>query len=390
MKTKKALSLILAMCILMLLSVPSLAACDVKEKKLTFNENGKFRIMMITDFQDRDIAKADSFIFINRILDTEKPDLVVLGGDQLASSFPLATKFRLKNALKNVLKPMNDRKIPFLFAFGNHDHDWDDIFSSEEQAEAYLSYKYCFATKDGNDPGTYNKLVYSSDGSKPILNVYMMDTNNHNYENGGSYDGVHPDQVEWYKNKSDELKALNNGEVIPSILFQHIPVKEIFNVLKIVPEGTPNSYMLKSSGLDNYYTIDADKMICPDYYLGEAPNSEIITRTTGQYEAWLEKGDIKYGAYFGHDHVNDFVGKTDDGIVLGYTSGFGTRSYNIGAERSVKIFDFDENNMDSCNISRVKYCDLEGNSNDSFRTFFTEVKYFFIYSFNNFVNLFKS
>lgn len=37
---------------------------------------------------------------------------------------------------------------------------------------------------------------------------------------------------------SDALKAENGGEPMPSLLFQHIPVPEIYELLKEVPKGT--------------------------------------------------------------------------------------------------------------------------------------------------------
>lgn len=377
---KRIISLILALAVLFTVSVGACAACDVSSKELRFNADGSFRIMMMTDFQDIDFCNKKSVDFLNRVLDYAKPDLVVLGGDQLSDNFKLATPLRIAKALQNILKPINDRKIPFLFAFGNHDHDRNNELNNAKQAALYYRYDYCFAAKDGFGPSTYNKLVYSSDGSRPVFNIYVMDTNNKNTEAGGKWDGIHADQVEWYKAKSDELKELNGGQILPSILFQHIPVKEMGEFLTEVPAGTPGALSKPESGFYGYYVLNPDKMISPTYCMGELPGSEIITRTTGQYEAWLEKGDLTLGAFFGHDHVDDFVGVTDDGIRLGYTGGFGFATYGMGDERSVKIFDFNENDVEGYTFERLRYCDLPEAAEQSFIERLNSGLHDFVYS----------
>ena len=356
---KKTIALILTLCTLLLSAAPALAVNDPDAGKLYFNADGSFRVLAISDFQDIDVCSPKSADFLERILDYTQPDLVVLCGDQLSDSFTLATPLRIKTALSNILEPINSRQIPFLFTFGNHDHDNNNILSSARQAEIYKSFGYCFAESDGCDPGTYNKLVWSSDGSSPTLNIYMMDTNNTSKEAGGKWDGVHPEQVAWYKAKSDGLRQLNGGSAVPSVLFQHIPVKEIYQLLTVVPEGTPGAYTKPTAGLDSYYVLDPGRMTSAVWQMGEAPGSEILTRTTGQYEAWLEKGDI-IGAFFGHDHVNVFVGQTDDGISLGYVGGFGFAAYGSGDERSATLLTFSEADVENYTVENLRYCDLPG------------------------------
>jgi hypothetical protein len=56
--------------------------------------------------------------FIGRILDVEKPDLVVLTGDQLHHGIPDS-----QSALFKVVAPIIERSIPFAAVFGNHDSE---------------------------------------------------------------------------------------------------------------------------------------------------------------------------------------------------------------------------------------------------------------------------
>lgn len=321
------------------------------EKKLTFDQNGKFRILQINDFQDRDNTNADSLAFLNKALDVYKPDLVVLVGDQLNDYFPGATPEKIRTAIINQLTPLEERGIPFIFTFGNHDRDHSNIVSMEDQAAIYREFSSCYANTDGTDGGTYNTLIYGRDGTTPVLNIYMMDSQHWN--GTGLTSGVTPEQVQWYKDTSNSLKEMNGGKAVPSLVFQHIPVKEIFKLLKEVPAGTEGA--LKSLYSDKYYILDENAQWVGDRnIMREPPASEHPDKVTGQYEAWLEQGDI-IGAYFGHEHINTFVGKTQDGIVLGYNGGFGFATYGDPGERYARIYDFDESDVENYTQQTVYY-----------------------------------
>lgn len=56
--------------------------------------------------------------FIGKILDVEKPDLVILTGDQLHHDIPDS-----QTALFKAVAPIIERSIPFATVFGNHDSE---------------------------------------------------------------------------------------------------------------------------------------------------------------------------------------------------------------------------------------------------------------------------
>ncbi len=345
---KKALSIILALTLLL-----SVAAFPVSagEKKLTFREDGKFRILQINDFQDRDTTNADSLAFLNAALDKYEPDLVVLVGDQLSDYFPGVTVEKIKTAISNQVMPMQQRGIPFIFTFGNHDRDYNSLMSMEEQAAFYREFSCCYASADGADGGTYNTIIYGKDGVTPCLNIYMMDTQHWN--GSGWNSGVTAEQVEWYVNTSNSLKNMNGGKVIPSLVFQHIPVKEIMKLTKAVPAGTEGA--VKNKFYDEYLVLDdAAEWTGDRNVMREAPASEHPEKITGQYEAWLSQGDVM-GAYFGHDHVNTFAGRTADGIELGYNGGFGFATYGDPGERYARIYDFSESDIENYSQQTIYY-----------------------------------
>lgn len=344
---KKICALILsAVLLISAFAMPAVAADE--EKKLTFGEDGKFRILQINDFQDRGETNETSLEFLNAVLDKYEPDLVVLVGDQLSVN---STAEEIKKALYNQIMPMQERGIPFIFTFGNHDLDHVNIMSAQQQGEYYRSFSYCYANTDGADAGTYNTVIYSNDGTEPLLNIYMMDTGH--WVGDGMNCGITEEQLEWYKQTSNSLKTLNGGEVVPSLVFQHIPVKEIHKLLKEVPAGTPGA--LKAKYEDKYYVLDENADWIGDRnVMRETPASEHPSITTGQYEAWVEQGDI-IGAYFGHDHVNTFVGRTEDGIVLGYNGGFGFAAYGDPGERYARIYDFDADDVENYTQQTIYY-----------------------------------
>ena len=104
---------------------------------LRVRPDGKFKIVQISDThmvtgvgvctdaidsdgQDMLERKADPLTvnFIGKVLDTEKPDLVVFTGDQLHHDIPDS-----QSALFKVVAPVIERSIPFAAVFGNHDSE---------------------------------------------------------------------------------------------------------------------------------------------------------------------------------------------------------------------------------------------------------------------------
>lgn len=352
---KKTLCFILSLSLIFLLTFSTFAKSVEGDTALSFDSDGKFKIMQINDTQDTDHMNKRTVAFIKKAIEKENPDLVVIVGDMLSDAFLFATEDRIKDALNCLGDIMKETKTPFAVTFGNHDHDLEDVLSTEGMMKVLLENEYCVSATDGCDAGTYNLPILSSDGTKYALNLYMMDTNNKNKDEGG-YQGVYSYQVDWYKEKSDELKNANGGEIVPSVVFQHIPVKEIYQLLKVVDRKEADSAVY-STKYKYWYQLDESKLIDPATGLDEAPCSENLDIVTGQYESWLEKGDI-IGAFFGHDHVNNFVGKTDDSIILGYNGGTGFNTYGSGNKRSVRIYEFQEDNVNAYTTRSVYYEDV--------------------------------
>lgn len=293
---KKAISLILSVALIMGLSAVSFAS-ESKIKTLKFSADGKFRIMHVTDTHLEDENLEASAWAIGEACDIEKPDIVVITGDNVQNCKDAADTKRLIDGLMNVFETRN---IPVAVTFGNHDSETGAM--SREELMVYYNTFLCSVSVDDGEAlsgcGTYNIPVMSSDGEKVKFNLWVFDSND--YDANGNYACVKADQVEWYKAKSDELKAANGGEKVYSLAFQHIIVPEVYDALKKVDSEKLFSfehiynegeyYMFDPEGI-NYGTLN--EMPCPGY------------ENFGQFDAMVEKGNV-LAMFTGHDHTNAF------------------------------------------------------------------------------------
>ena len=89
---------------------------------LKYNKNKKFKIMQITDIQEVPKISPDTKKLLNAVIEQEKPDLVVLTGDQIkgyGASYKVKgrdTVQALKETLEALLKPITDAGILAAFA----------------------------------------------------------------------------------------------------------------------------------------------------------------------------------------------------------------------------------------------------------------------------------
>lgn len=325
--------------------------------ELKFN-NGKFRIMQIADVQDTQRTSDATVRFIREALKEAKPDLVVFTGDQVKGyGFNLMggdNKKKVTECINKFLVPLDETGIPFTFVFGNHDDQAFSI-SKKEQLEVYSSHENCvaFNADDTIDGYCNHNLEIKGEDGKTKLNVYLVDSLTATLD--GTCDNVHENQLEWYKNTRDRLKE-ENGDYVPSVVFQHIPVNEIYELLKEVPKGTPNSAQGYREWDGKFFSMDPERVDINDRsFIGETPS--VPNENGGEFDAMNEKGDV-FLMLFGHDHNNSFIGEYK-GMKLGYTQGCGFNVYGPGKKRGVRLIDFDENNPADFKSTTLTVEDLE-------------------------------
>jgi len=304
---------------------------------LRFNSDHKFKIMQIADTQEIPAVSPDTLSLINNALDREKPDLVIFTGDQIKG---YSKKFKkdpaiIESTIDILVEPIAKRNIPFMVTYGNHDAQCG--VDNRGQYKFYAKYDNFISgdLRNADDVGTTDIQIYSSTEDKPVFELYIIDSHG-KAKDGAGYAPVDKKQIEWYVSRREQLKA-ENGDYLPSLVFQHIPVPEFFDVIKKVPKGTKGAVPAYGEHENEYFVLN-DETIAEGGFMLESPASPDVN--TGEFEAMSEKGDV-LGIYVGHDHNNSFVVKYK-GVDLGYTQGAGFNVYGPGENRGVRIFELDE------------------------------------------------
>ena len=65
------------------LKTPTASAKANYDRKLNFNSDGKFKVVQFNDTQDDERIDRRTIELMEKVLDTEKPDFVVLNGDNI-------------------------------------------------------------------------------------------------------------------------------------------------------------------------------------------------------------------------------------------------------------------------------------------------------------------
>lgn len=274
-------------CSLMLLAVTA----EAKGVKLKFDEEGKFKIVQITDvhYIIGSEGSAESLRMIGSVLDKENPDLVIFTGDVITCS-------PQKQGWDEVLATVIEREIPYAVVFGNHDdeQDW-----TRSQIMGYImAQPYCLSQpgpKNIKGTGNFVLEVNGREGSKALL--YCMDSNAYNTlaDSTKGYDWLGADQIDWYKKNSSKYTKKNSGMPYPALAFFHIPLQEYSLIGDLSKHYVKNNY--------------------PCY--GTRREKECAgLLNTGMFAAMAESGDVM-GVFVGHDHDNDYIGYLN-GICLAY------------------------------------------------------------------------
>lgn len=259
---------------------------SLNAQKLSFKKDGTFKIVQFTDmhYKHGDPKSDTTLMLIPRILDTEKPDMVIFTGDIVTGA--------VQEGWDAITKFVIDRKIPFAVTLGNHDHEQG--ITREEIADIVTSYPFNINRLSGASPGRVmdNVIpVYSS--LKPLKEaalIYCFDTGAYSTIDGvGGYDWMTTKQIEWYREQSLHYTVKNNFHPLPALAYFHIPLPEY------------------------KFAFDDEKNI----RYGERKEDECPPGlNSGMFFSMKEMGDIM-GTFVGHDHVNDYI-VNYHGIALTY------------------------------------------------------------------------
>lgn len=323
---------------------------------LKFRENGTFKIMQITDIHGVAKKTPDTTRLIRGAIKKEKPDLVVFTGDQIKGyglSYMTGDKNKkIEQAIKNYTEPLDKAGIPFLITFGNHDPQVG--ISTEEQMKLYRSFESCILPEEGYEygPGTYSVPIKSSKSDETVFNLYMIDTGTNDSQYG--YAPLEKEKIDWYRGIREKLRE-KCGKYIPSMIFQHIPIDEIYNIYDKVTKKDKDGVKAYRIHKGEYYKLK------PEFAVGDAKlyePSAVSDVNSGQFDAVKEKGDV-IAMFFGHDHKNNFVG-TYEGIDMGYGPSCGFNEYGNGVERGFRIIELNEEDPRNYETHVITYRQLFG------------------------------
>lgn len=295
---------------------PNITMASSKKEKLYFNQEGKFKIVQFTDIHAvyKPNETDQAYDIMSKVLDIEKPDLVMYTGDVVTDNNPAAL-------WKKVTGLAHKRNIPFAVVFGNHDSQFDVPRSKLMDIVAGLD--GCLNTPKPKSMadvfGETNQVIpiyHSGDSSKKGFILYLFDSNSENDMPNATnhYDWIRSSQIEWYIKKSKEFTKENSGIPYPAIAFFHIPLLEYITAYND-PQYKPIGYRL-----ENECTPPVN---------------------SGLFSAFVECKDVK-GVFVGHDHNNDYV-SFHQGIALGYGQFSGGLNTYHSLCKGARVFELTEN-----------------------------------------------
>ena len=252
---------------------------------LKFGRNGQFKIVQFTDTHINLIKGSNLEVYetIGKVLENEKPDLVILTGDIVTQNDPQQAYLKLSVIFSSF-------KVPWAMVFGNHDSEHN--FQRKQLAEFLQSLPLCVNDDKGTIQGNSNfTLPVFGKGSGPAAVLYCFDSNTYSTLKPvvDGYGWFNSSQVDWYRNNCSNYMQGNSGKPLPALAFFHIPLPEYSQVW--------NKENSRVFGVKN-----------------EDVSSPQLN--TGMFAAMVMGGDVM-GTFVGHDHINDYIGVINN-IALAY------------------------------------------------------------------------
>ncbi|KAL6715693.1 Phosphatase dcr2 [Lecanora helva] len=324
---------------------------------LHVNKDGKFKVIQVADLhlstgpgicRDPEPALSDggkcdadprTLAFISSVLDSEKPDLVVLSGDQVNGE----TAPDAQSAVFKFARLFIDRKIPFATIFGNHDDEGSLSREALMQLTHDLPYSLSeYGPTNIDGVGNYYIEVLGRGGSShSALTLYLLDTHGYSPDERQfrGYDWIKKNQIDWFKTTSSKLRKSPSHTGYThhhmDMAFIHIPI----------PEYRLTNDIVASTGSQP-----------------ESPTAPGFN--SGFRDALVEEGVLAVSC--GHDHVNDYcsLSKSADDkpqLWMCYAGGSGFGGYGGygGYHRRVRVFEYDMNEARIITWKRLEHGDTE-------------------------------
>lgn len=266
----------------------------LKKYSTTVTMSGdKFTILNLTDIQ---LDNSNTLTFTKELIDScieyRRPDMITILGDIVNDN---------KDYDADVIAPLifellESYSIPWAPVFGNHDQaNYQDpsmskrTISSKEMSEMLsdkTKYPHCLYVRGPEDVEGYsNYMVKVRDkNGKLVESLIFMDSLKH---------GLNSTHVAFYEKLINYSTELNEGKVVKSAFFDHIPLPEY--------KG-------------EYEKILSDEFRNVNGFVGMSPVTNDNTKVL--FSKFKEMGSTTT-MLCGHDHMNSYFTELD-GIKIGY------------------------------------------------------------------------
>lgn len=266
---------------------------DREQVQALKKESGKpFQILMLTDLQLDVPFKSKKYLksSIQEMVDQNKPDLIVLAGDNVAGVL-------MHFHIKTVVSILEDLGVPWAVVFGNHDREFGNNLNYH--AELFLNAENClFEVGPASVDGLGNYVINIEEEGKVVYSLFLMDSHGEIVTETEKYfDTLRGSQVQWYQDNVAAIRA-QEGRDVPSMMFSHIPVPEYRLAYNLAESGSDQATLLA----------------------GRRNEDESTARdNSGFFDAFRENGGTHL--FVGHDHTNNYSVKYRDVVMT-----FGTKT----------------------------------------------------------------
>jgi len=223
----------------------------IKRKEDGTISDDPFKIMLVADMHNSTSECEFTLTVLSRFIDLEKPDLVIMLGDNVTSHEDTVVQDKL-------IKFFEDRKLYYGFVLGNHDSEAKvsneirrkekvKLLSQEEKNEIIIrgrkwafdtmaNSKYCVSYDDlsGILHGSGNSVVNIKDSNGVKQSLFFFDSGDYVWDRKRKaigtekrcYDYLRLNQLDWFNDKLNEITKNNNGVKPKSCCFFHIALPE--------------------------------------------------------------------------------------------------------------------------------------------------------------------
>jgi hypothetical protein len=278
-----------------------------------FAGKSEAKVLQLTDLHycfNTDFGREKAYV--NALVSYADPDLIMVTGDSILGA--------TKETFISMMEVLDSTGVPYGFAWGNHDKQ--GYYPKDFPTKEAKNHPNCLYNEVDDDIyGLSNYVINLTDSSGSVKwQIYALDSNSlYPWGLEYQYDVIHDDQVAWYEEEVKTATENNGGTAIPSLMYFHIGLWEAAYASMLYEGQEAPGTLVRCSGELREKT----------HYLEGLGNSKVYPgyRDNELFEIAEELGSTK-GMFFGHDHINDWIGEyyTGDDPSKAIAIGYGVKS----------------------------------------------------------------